>query len=183
MKLTVESVVEKINETIIRQLQCKTGKDLPIQDFGLASPVQITDEDSDSSMPAIILNSGECYYVFSDDEYAAGFYHRLLRKGYGKAKGFGDGDIDIEISDISLIAWGFSNQLSMSNIDFEREIIIPSIPKHVDLLSSDFDSHRVAHSEFRNINYLNKPEEFIFSVNYRVQCKFDRKCALETNCI
>ena len=183
MKSTVENIVEKINETITGQLRCKTGKKFPGQLFGIAFPVQIQDIGTDSSIPGIIDTDGECHYVFSDDDYSFGVYHRLLSKTYNKMKGFGDGDLDVEIDDMVMIVWGFSNQLGMNALDFEREIIIPSIPKLAQLVSSDFDSYRVANSEFRNATYLNKPEEFIFSVKYKVQFKFDRICSLETNCI
>ena len=145
--------------------------------------MQIQDDDTNSSIPAIIDMGGDCHYVVSDDDYSYGVYHRLLSKSYSKVKGFGDGDLDVEIDEIVMIVWGFSNQLDMNSLDFEREIIIPSIPKLAALVSSDFDSYRVANSEFRNVGYLNKPEEFIFSVKYKVQFKFDRICALETNCI
>jgi len=183
MKSTLDNIVEKINETIIRQLTCKTGKEFPAQLFGIAFPVQIKDVETDSSFPAIIDMDGECSYVFSDDSYSFGVYHRLLSKSYSQVKGFGDGNIDVEIDDMAMVVWGFSNQLGMNALDFEREIIIPSIPKLAALVSSDFDSYRVSNGEFRNANYLNKPEEFIFSVKYKVQFKFDRICALETNCI
>ena len=183
MKSTIENIVENINETIIRQLKCKTGDEFPGQLFGIAFPIQIKDVDSELSIPAIIDTDGECSYVFSDDSFSFGLYHRILSKSYGKAKGFGDGDLDVETDEMSMIVWGFSNQLKMNSLDFEREIIIPSIPKKALLVSSDFDSYRVANNEFRNANYLNKPEEFIFSVKYKVQFKFDRICTLETNCI
>jgi hypothetical protein len=180
---SIESIVQKINETAVRQLECETGEIFPVQAFGLAFPVQITEGDSDQSIPALILNDGECVYPFSDDDFAAGWYHRMSKKAYGKVSGYGDGDIDVEIADIVLVVWGFSDQLGMSNLEFEKNILIPSIPKYASLVSSDFDSYRVCHSEFRNVNYLNKPEEFVFSVSYRVQYKFDRACALETNCV
>jgi len=183
MKSIIDDIVGKINDAVARQLQCKTGKEFPAQMLGIAFPVQIKDENLDAAIPAIIDTDGECHYVFSDDSYAFGIYHRLLLKSYGKAKGFGDSDFDTETDDMTIIVWGFSNQLEMNALDFEREIIIPSIPKQALLVSSDFDSYRIANSEFRGLNYLNKPEEFIFSVKYRVQYKFNRICALETNCI
>ncbi|MDR1221338.1 MAG: hypothetical protein LBL07_00460 [Tannerella sp.] len=182
MKSALEKTVEKINETIVRQLRCKTGNEFPVRTFGIAFPVQIMDGDTESSIPAIVLNDGECHYVFSDDDYPVGLYHRLVSKSYAKAKGYGDGDLDIETDDVSLIVWGFSNRLNMSPVEFEREIVIPSIPKSAVLVSSDFDSHRVIGGEFRNVNYVNRPEEFILSVKYRIQFKFDRICALEKNC-
>jgi hypothetical protein len=182
MKSTLEKTVEKINETIVRQLKCRAGGEFPVRTFGIAFPVQIVDEDTESSIPAIVLNDGECCYVFSDDDYPVGLYHRLLSKSYAKAKGFGGGYLDVETDDVSLIVWGFSNRLNMSPVEFEREIVIPSIPKSAALVSSDFDSRRVVGGEFRNVNYVNRPEEFIFSVKYRVQFTFDRVCALEKNC-
>ena len=183
MKSTVETIVEKINEAIDRQLICRTGNEFAGQLLGIAFPIQIKDELTDSSMPAIIDTDGECSYVFSDDSYAYGLYHRLLSKTYAKEKGFGDGDRDIEINEMAIVVWGFSNQLEMNAIDFERQIIIPSIPKKAALVASDFDSYRVSNSEFRNANYLNKPEEFIFSVRYKVQFLFDRDCELERKCV
>lgn len=182
-KSTIEHIVEEINETVIRQLKCKTGEEFHGQFFGIAFPVLIKDEDGERSFPAIIDTEGECSYVFSDDSYSFGIYHRLLSKTYSQAKGFGDGNLDIENDEMAMIVWGFSNQLDMNALDFEREIITPSIPKKATLVSSDFDSYRIANGEFRNANYLNKPEEFIFSVKYKVQFKFDRICALEKNCI
>jgi hypothetical protein len=183
MKSTIENTVEKINETIIRQLRCKTGEEFPAQLHGIAFPIQIKDVDLDSAIPAIIDTDGECRYVFSDDSFSFGLYHRLLSKTYSEVKGFGDSNMNVETDDMLMVIWGFSNQLSMNALDFERKIIIPSIPQKAALVSSDFDSYRIANSEFRNSNYLNKPEEFIFSVKYKVQYKFDRICALETNCI
>jgi len=183
MKLTINDIVEKINGTIIRQLKCKTGEEFPAQLFGISFPIQIKDTDSDGSFPAVIDTDGECRYVFSDDDFAFGLYHRLLSKTYDKAKGYGDGDSDTETDEMITVVWGFSNRLGINALDFEHEIIIPSIPKECALVSSDFDSYRVVNNEFRNINYLNKPEEFIFSVKYKFRHVFNRICVSETNCI
>jgi hypothetical protein len=178
----IEEIVNSINDTIAEQFQCVTGKNNIVNAYGLANTVQLIEEGTEKSYPAIIANDGECYYVFSDDKYPIGFYHRLISKTYGKAKGFGDSDIDIELCEIILIVWGFTNQIDMSALEVERQIIIPSIPKEAQLVSSNFDSLSVINSEFRNINYLNRPEEFVFSVKYKVQYKFKRKCALKINC-
>jgi len=183
MTSTIENIVTEINKTILLQLKCKLGEDFNAQLHKIAFPCQIQDENTDRAIPAIIDTDGECKFVFSDDDYSFGLYHRLLSKTYSREKGFGDGDIDVELNEMSIIVWGFSNQLKMNAIDFEREIIIPSIPKKAALVSTDFDSYRVANSEFRNTTYLNKPEEFIFSVKYKVQFKFKRICLLETDCI
>jgi hypothetical protein len=128
------------------------------------------------SMPAIIDNDGECHYVLTDDNYPLGWYHRLISKSYSKGKGWGDGNLDIETCEMLLVCWGLSNILNMQAEEVESKIITPSIPEKFDLVSSNFDAKSVLNSEFRNINYLNKPEEFIFSVKYKVPKTFKRKC-------
>ena len=178
----IEQIVEQINESIVKLLRCKSEcEDLSFKVHGIASPIQVQEEESDKSIPAIILNNGDCEYVFSDDDYSAGCYHRINSKTYGTAKGFGDNDRDTENVEVVLVVWGFQNQLNVSNLEFEREIIVPAIPQKALLVSTDFNSYRVANSEFRNINYLPKPEEFIFALRYKVQYAFERKC-LKIDC-
>jgi len=180
-KSTLEIVIEQTNADIENLLQCKLCEDVSLRAFGIASTVQVFDEEDEKSIPAVILNNGDCEYVFSDDDFQAGCYHRINSKTYGTVKGGGNFDKDVETVEMVLIVWGFSNQLKMSNLDFERDVIIPAIPQRAKLVSTDFDSYRVANSEFKGINYIPKPEEFIFSVKYRVQYAFERKC-LKKNC-
>ena len=183
MKSTIENIVKETNETILRQLKSKTGEDLPAHTYGIAFPIHLKDEESGDSVTAIIGIDGVLNYVMSDDSIAFGLYHRLRSKSYKETKGFGDADLDTETSDMSLIVWGFSNRLGMGAIDFEREIIIPSIPPKASLIASDFDAYRVVNGEFKGINYLFKPDEFIFSVKYKVESQFDRKYRLGKNCV
>jgi len=171
-------VIEKINCNIAEQICCLQVRKHSLRLFGLAQPILISDENSDenSVIPAVVDNGGECRYVFSDDDYSAGCYHRIIGKTYGKTKGYGDCDFDVEVYEIMLVCWGFREQLKMSAYDFEKNVIIPSMPNGVILVSSNFDTSSVIQGEFRRINYLNKPEEFIFSTRYKVQLKFNRKC-------
>jgi hypothetical protein len=128
------------------------------------------------SIPAIIDNNGECHYVFTDDSYGAGWYHRLVSRNYSKVKGWGDGDRDVQTDEIVLVCWGLSNILNMQAELLESKVVIPAIPAKADLVSSIFDAKSVLSGEFRNFNYLNKPEEFVFSVRYRLSTAFERKC-------
>jgi hypothetical protein len=73
----MNGTINDINARIAGAVGCLYGKTLPFRGFALAKPVQITDETTDMSMPAIIDNDGECHYVFTDDSYAIGWYHRL----------------------------------------------------------------------------------------------------------
>jgi hypothetical protein len=172
----MNGIIDSINARIMDATECLFGSGIPVAVFGLAKPIQIAEETLDTSIPALIDNSGECHYVFTDDSYGMGCYHRLVSRNYSKKKGFGDYDSDIEINEILLVCWGLSNILNMQAEEVERKIIIPSIPAKYDLVASNFDAKSVLNGEFRNINYLNKPEEFIFSVKYKVPLVFQRKC-------
>ena len=174
----IEQVVNKINENILRLIDSEYGDNTPVESFGLSESVIVDEEGSDYSIPAIVDNQGECHYVFSDDDFSAGWYHRLLSKSYATAKGFGDNEIDIEIADILLVCWGFRPKVERSALQFEKEFIIPSIPVEAKLINSDFDSFRVIQGEFKKIDYFNKPEEFVFSLRYRIQYKFKRECLI-----
>jgi hypothetical protein len=172
----MNGVIDNINAGIISAIECLFGGEAPFMAFGLAKPVQIAEERSDMSIPAIIDNKGECHYVFTDDDYAIGWYHRLVARNYSKSKAWGDSDNDVKTDEILLVCWGFSNVLNMQAEEVESGIIIPAIPMRSDLVASNFDAKSVLNGEFRNINYLNKPEEFIFSVKYKVSKVFMRKC-------
>ncbi|MDR2085756.1 MAG: hypothetical protein LBP72_01120 [Dysgonamonadaceae bacterium] len=172
----MNGIIDDINAQIENAIRCLFGDEMPFLGFTLAKPVQITDDTTDMSMPAIIDNNGECHYVFTDDSYAIGWYHRLLSRNYSAKPGFGDNNLDVKNDEILLVCWGLSNVLQMQAEEVESKVIVPSIPGNALLVSSNFDAKSVLSGEFRNINYLNKPEEFIFSVKYRVQTAFNRKC-------
>jgi hypothetical protein len=174
----MNGIINDINARITEAVECLPGSGIPVRGFPLARPVQITGETGDMSMPAIIDNDGECHYVFTDDSYDLGWYHRLISRSYSKKTGFGRNGISIntETDEILLVCWGFSNRLNMQAEEIERKIIIPAIPGNAEPVSSNFDAKSVLNGEFRNINYLNRPEEFIFSVKYKVPTTFNRKC-------
>lgn len=171
----VNEIVQMINEAIV----AKCPVDWELKVHGLASPVLVLsyDEDNETAFPSVIDHlTGECEYVFLDDDYQCGWYHRLLSKSYGKAKGFGDSDRDVEISDIMIVCWGFITKTGKSAEQFESAILIPSMPKAVQLISTNFDQFSVFSQEFKKIDYNLHPEEFLFSFRYRVQYPFSREC-------
>jgi hypothetical protein len=170
----MDKIINDINARIEDAVRCLIG-DVPVSPFGLAKPVNIQDE-TEMSIPAIIANDGECFYVFTDDDQGLGWYHRLISRNYSQRKGFGDSDLDIQTDELLLVVWGLSNMLGMQAEQVESKIIIPSIPQKAGLVASNFDAKSILSGEFRNFNYLNKPEEFVFSVKYRVSTTFKRKC-------
>jgi hypothetical protein len=172
----MNGIIDSINARIMDATECLFGAGISVITFGLAKPIQIAEETMDTSIPAIIDNSGECHYVFTDDNYGMGCYHRLISRNYSRGKESGNYRDDIETDEILLVCWGLSHILNMQAEEVERKIIIPSIPAKYDLVASNFDAKSVLNGEFRNINYLNKPEEFIFSVKYKVSLAFQRRC-------
>ncbi|MDR2003950.1 MAG: hypothetical protein LBQ74_13035 [Prevotella sp.] len=147
--------------------------------FGLSEPVIIRATDSEDDMtayPAVIDNDGECQYVFADDNYPFGVYHRLLSSNYSQKKGSGRKDLDVRIDEVLLICWGFRNQVQMDSVTLENQIIVPSFPTEILIVQTIFDRYAVFNSEFKKIAYNLAPELFLFSVKYRMQYVFDREC-------
>jgi len=174
----INEIIHSINQGV-KERALIVYPDSSFQSFGLSFPIiTYSDDEAENGMvyTAVIDDSGECHHVFSDDDYAAGWYHRITSKTYGKTKGFGLSDLDVEIVDIVLVCWGFRNQLKILPYDFEAKIIIPALPKEAAILQSDFDQFKVFQQEFKKINYNIIPEEFLFATKYRVQYTFDRMC-------
>lgn len=174
----LSNIINSINNNINKRssLLCNNNRSLL---FGLASTVLVRsdDEDDKAGYPALINNEGECRYVFADDDYSFGVYHRLINRSYNQdKKSFGNANSDTAIDEVNLICWGFRNQLKMDALSFENQVIIPSLPKEALLIQSVFDKFTVFNSEFKNIAYDLIPEQFLFSVKYKVQYNFNRKC-------
>ena len=132
--------------------------------------------DEGLAVPLIVFKNGEERYVFTDDDFSFGCYHRILSKNYADGKSWGGEKETIETTEILLVAWGFSDKLNMNALDVEQQIIIPSMPVDVSPVATEFDKYKVVSGEFRGFNYEPAPEEFVFSVRYRVVSKYNRKC-------
>ncbi len=176
--MTLTDIIGDINNNI----QQKASVLWPLKQpsiFGLSEPVLIRSTDSDedrTAYPAVIDNDGECRYVFADDNYPFGVYHRLLSSNYSQKKGFGKKDLDVRIDEVLLICWGFRNQIQMDSVTFENQIIIPSLSAEILITQTIFDRYSVFNGEFKKITYNLIPELFLFSVKYKMQYVFDREC-------
>jgi hypothetical protein len=181
MNLTINEIAERINNAIVAQLHCVSPL-ATVRPFGLSSLIRVKEsETEDYFIPVLIHNDGECYDVFSDDDYSLGWYHRIISKSYKDGKSWGNLKETNETDEIMLVVWGFSNQLNLSELEIESTIIIPSFPEFSSPVSSNFDANAVVRGEVQGISYECPPEEFIFSVKYKVQNTFNRKC-LKINC-
>lgn len=174
----VDKIIEIINSNISKRSSdlCKLKE--PVL-YGIASPIlvrSINSAEDQVAYPAIIDNDGECKYVFADDDYSFGLYHRIINRNYSQTKGYGDVNQDVAVDEIVLICWGFRDQLNMDALSFESQIIVPALPKNAILIQSNFDQFNVFNGEFKNVIYNLVPELFLFSVKYKVQYVFNRKC-------
>lgn len=175
----IDKVIEAINSNIGNRAEDLCKMNNPVL-YGIASPVLIRSDyegEDQVAYPAIIDNEGEGKYVFADDDYSFGVYHRIISRNYSQTKkGYGDSNYDIAIDDITLICWGFRNQLNMDALSFENQIIVPALPKEALIVQSNFDQFSVFNGEFKNVVYNLIPELFLFSVKYKVQYVFNREC-------
>ncbi|PXV61171.1 hypothetical protein CLV62_1254 [Dysgonomonas alginatilytica] len=177
----IENIITKINANIGNRSGELCDVEVPIL-YGLALSILVRslDEDEDEDQiayPAIVDNEGECKYVFADDDYSFGVYHRILNRSYSQTKkGYGDTNYDIATDEMILICWGFRDLLKMDSLTFESQIIVPSLPKEALLVQSNFDQFSVFNNEFKNVVYNLIPELFLFSIKYKVQYTFNREC-------
>ena len=172
-----DGIISTINANIGDLVKQKASGKCKFRCYGFVSPIKIkTERGATQFMPALINKDGECHYVFSDDDFDLGVYHRFLSQSFAKGEVWGREREVIETSEIQLIVWGFSPKLKMLDLDVSEQLIIPAIPADVDLVSVSFDKQSVVNGEFRNIDYDFKPEEFIFSVKYKVISKYRKAC-------
>lgn len=141
---------------------------------GLAIPI-IQKDGEDVFYPAVISEDGEGVYVFVDDNYRFGIYHRLIGIDYTTqtGKGYGDGERIKPIADILLVCWGFLDFTTANEL--ERKLFNLS-PKEVRFTISNFDRKHVFAGEFSGITFNLPPEIFLFSIRYKVQFSIDKNC-------
>ena len=75
--------------------------------YGLATPI-VKQDNGNVFFPAIVEVDGNSKYVFADDDYYFGIYHKLNNIDYSKgaSRGYGDNSIIQAVADLQLICWG-----------------------------------------------------------------------------
>lgn len=172
-------------DAIISGINSKLVNECLKQDLnGLAELIVRRDENSneesnDTFIPAIIDNQGECKYVFVDDDFDWGLYHRLITKTYDTKpnKGFGDKVDTICTVELNLICWGLKSKVTE---DEAETFILKNIPEDYRVISIDYDKKRVFAGEIQGVAYFIPPEYFLFALKYKVQYRVDKAC-LEIN--
>jgi hypothetical protein len=176
--MTVASIINGIDDALkerMRRVDCLSNS----QFFGLVEPI-VRKEEDDKWFPVIIDNQGEDSYVFVDDDYPVGVYHRLLGKSYtvNQKAGFGDNVGMILTVELLLLCWGFRNKIN-ATADAMETMIFASLPNTIIPVQSDFNRNNVFSGEFKNIPFFLPEEVFLFSMKYKASFQVNkRECAM-----
>jgi len=169
--------VNKINRSIaenLKQLKCLKCYKL----FGIAEPF-VRRHNKDKWIPAIIDNESEGSYVFADDDYQLGLYHRLLSKAYSveKKRQYGSDIIETITTDMILVCWVFRRNLGKNGTadTFER-IVYSSLSNEMLALQSNFDRKSVFANEFQGMEFFLPEDVLLFSMRYRFAYPTQRDC-------
>jgi hypothetical protein len=140
--------------------------------------------------PMVVLKTGEGIYVGPDDTFPLVVYHKITSPAYSMAKAdFGDsGTFISSVYKMKLVCFGDTQKLGFFQEDI-ADVVAYNIPKEfsntvltpleitdcvIDLGSVNLEQREVFDEEFKNIEMILKPNQFIFSFSYTVNMTY--KC-------
>ena len=181
--MTVSDIINSIDDALkkrIDTINCLSDS----QFFGLVEPI-VRREDDDKWFPVVVDNQGEDTYVFVDDDFPMGIYHRLIGKSYSvqQGKSFGDNTAMLINVDMLLVCWCFRDKIN-TTVDVIESMIFASSPKDITPVQSNFDRNNVFLNEFKGIPFFLPEEVFLFSMRYKASYPANkRECLnIETIC-
>jgi hypothetical protein len=136
--------------------------------FGLAEPVLRTEEE-DVFFPAVVDAKGEDTFLFTDDDFPAGLYHRLLSKTYlllPSKQQYGDEQIQVAEAELLLVCWAFRHRVN-TTADVLESMIYASFNESIKAVLSNFDRRSVFNGEFSGIPFFLPETVMLFSMKYR----------------
>lgn len=170
----IHEAVTQINNALKLGLQLEGITKVSVNE--IADVAIVNQRNLQKAFPALFDVNGEGEYPFLDDKFHLGFYHRVNGNRYlPDNRNFGRDRDRIVESDMMLIVWGFSNLLQSSKYQIE-EIIRKSFPNKALLMQSTFDSLQIFNREFKGYKFNIRPEEFVFSIQYKVRYAEKKKC-------
>lgn len=166
----IREVIKEWNNAIEMQFD-----DANKQIAGLAMPIVVQEESSQLSYPALVSEDGESNYVFADDNYKLGVYHRLLSKSYQTVpgKGYGDDEAVLMTADMMLVCWGW---LSLEYPERVEQMLYSVSPSSATIVGVNFDRQSVFSAEFKGIPFFLPQEVFLFSIKYKIQARVKKRC-------
>jgi hypothetical protein len=134
--------------------------------FGIAEPIVRSADSSEEWFPVVIDKSGEDRYVFIDDNFSIGIYHRIVDRVYIPVlNSYGDSPTLTVQTDMKLVCWGLINE-TLTNADQVERLIYSSLPAEITPTRSTFDRALVFGTEFRGIDFFVPEVAFLFSIDY-----------------
>ncbi|RNC66475.1 hypothetical protein [Proteiniphilum sp. X52] len=168
----IHEAVLQINNALNLGLQLEGITNISANE--IAEVAIVNQKGSQKSFPALFDVNGEGKYPFLDDKFDLGFYHRVNVNRYlPNYRNFGRNKDRIVESDMMLVVWGFSKPLQLSKYQVE-EIVRKAFPDEALLLASSFDSLQIFNREFKGYKFNIRPEEFVFSIQYKVRYPEER---------
>jgi hypothetical protein len=164
--MMVSEIVKGIDDAIRGRMQgfeCLSGAVF----FGIAEPVVRDVDEGEVWLPAVIDVEGEDRYVFIDDDYPLGIYHRIMDKVYAPAvkNSYGDGQALSVQANMKLVCWGLRKRV-MTTADRIEGFIYASLPEVATPVRSTLDRSLVFANEFQGIQFFVPEVAFLFSIDY-----------------
>jgi hypothetical protein len=165
----IKDFVDKIDEAIkdrMKSFDCLYGAAF----FGVAEPVVRLVDEGEEWFPVVIDDAGEDRYVFVDDDYPLGIYHRIAGKTYVAApkSTYGDTPALTVQADMKLVCWGLRNRVQTTS-DRIESFIYASLPSVATPVRSSFDRSLVFSNEFRGVQFFLPEVAFLFSIDYHLK--------------
>jgi hypothetical protein len=162
----IKDAVNRIDEAIKSKMQALDCLSSSVF-FGVAEPVvRLVDEDEEW-FPVVIDNAGEDRYVFVDDDYPLGIYHRIVDKTYVPApkSTYGEAQALSVQANMKLVCWGLRDRV-MTTSDRIESFVYASLPEVATPVRSSFDRFLVFSNEFRGVRFFLPEVAFLFSIDY-----------------
>jgi hypothetical protein len=167
--MRISEIVQKIDDAIKGKMQgfdCLSDSAF----FGIAEPVVRTVKEGEEWFPVVINSKGEDRYVFIDDDYPLGIYHRIIDKTYVPATkdSYGRKQSFKVRANMKLVCWGLRKRV-MTTADRIESFIYASLPEDATPARSSFDRSLVFSNEFRGIQFFVPEVAFLFSIDYYLE--------------
>ncbi len=188
------SEISTIINTSLKENVFNTSRFQSAVYYGIADLVKENINDTVTTKPCIIANDGECTSVIIDDTYPMQIYHRIMSLSFEQSTEDNYGEpvrMIKETATMSLVLIADRNRLQMDaeNIVSAIAANLPPTLTAAELatlgLSSCqiyatgeavIDSEVIFNREYRNIEYLFKPNAAMFSINYLIEMEFSKSC-------
>lgn len=185
----IASIVDHINETL--KANCALLADGTF--YGIASVIarKKTQTAPLEQLPGVLVNHMQYKEVWPNDKYSLIVYHKILSNAYTWVKNdsYGDGYRQKCTTEMQMVVWGDGKKLG---IDEELEaVVLYSMPQAlgtplmrtlgfakctISAVGSALDRILLFRQEYPQSEFFLKPNHQFFSIRYRVEAEYDKRC-------